>query len=163
MKIPLLINTLFFTLVYCGHAQTTFQEIYSVVNSEECYSVHLTSDGGYILAGTMSIPETLSENIETSTITRCSTVGVDDKTLSPVSITIYPNPFSSSTTLEFSKYLNNATLTTFSITGKELKKIENISGQEIILKRENLQTGIYFIHLTEDNKTIATGKLIVTD
>ncbi|MBK7957147.1 MAG: T9SS type A sorting domain-containing protein [Bacteroidetes bacterium] len=57
----------------------------------------------------------------------------------------------------------NATLTINNHLGQTVKQIENISGQSITLFRDNLQSGLYFIHLTQDNKTIATDKLVIAD
>ncbi len=78
-------------------------------------------------------------------------------------ISVFPNPFSSETTVKFNEYLKNASLTLCNIFGQELKIIKNISGQEIKLQRDNLSSGIYFIRFTQDNKTIATDKLIITE
>ncbi len=117
----------------------------------------------HFTGGTMYVPEIISASIETNTVTLCANVGVDEYLQSQTLISIYPNPFSSTTTLKTTKMLKNATLTIFNSLGKEVKEIENISGQEIILDRKNLQVGIYFIRLKLNNKTIADGKLIVTD
>jgi len=79
------------------------------------------------------------------------------------SINIYPNPFSSSTTLERDIIFKDAILTVYNSLGQQVKLIKNISGKTIILHRDNLQSGLYFIRLTEDNKIIATDKLVITD
>jgi hypothetical protein len=78
-------------------------------------------------------------------------------------IKVYPNPFSSQTTLHTSKMFKNATLTVYNSIGLEIKQIKNIYGQTITLHRDNLPSGLYFIRLTQDNKVIATDKLIVTE
>jgi hypothetical protein len=78
-------------------------------------------------------------------------------------INIFPNPFSSSTTIIFKTAVKNAELRIYDIYGHEIKRIENIFGQEIELSRYNLINGIYYIRLTEFNKIIATGKIIITD
>jgi hypothetical protein len=41
--------------------------------------------------------------------------------------------------------------------------MKNISGKTVTLFRENLPSGIYFIRLIDENKTIAVEKLIITD
>jgi hypothetical protein len=76
---------------------------------------------------------------------------------------LFPNPFSTVTTLQTNINLNAANLSIYNALGQEIKTIKNISGQEIILHRDNLPSGIYFIRLKEDNKIIATEKLIITD
>jgi hypothetical protein len=78
-------------------------------------------------------------------------------------MTIYPNPFISSTKIQTMSNLKNATLTIYNSYGKALKQMKNISGQNISLTRENLPSGIYFIRLTDENKIIAVDKLIISD
>lgn len=78
-------------------------------------------------------------------------------------ISIYPNPFSTKTILQSDIYLTNATLTLYNVYGQAVKQIKNISGQTINLLRDDLRIGIYFLHLTQDEKTIAKEKLIITD
>jgi hypothetical protein len=79
------------------------------------------------------------------------------------SVKIYPNPFSLQTTLQTDKFFKNATLTVYNSLGQIVKEIKNISGQTITLHRDNLASGLYFIRLTEDNKTFATKKIVITD
>jgi len=76
---------------------------------------------------------------------------------------IYPNPFSSQTTLQTDNVLHNATLAVDNIFGQTVKEIKNISGQTITLHRDNLPSGLYFIRLTQDSKVITADKLVITD
>ena len=78
-------------------------------------------------------------------------------------ISIFPNPFSTQTTLQTNMIFKNATLTVYNSYGQIVKQIEYISGQTVSLHRDNLPMGLYFIHLTQENKTITTDKLIITD
>ena len=78
-------------------------------------------------------------------------------------ITIFPNPFISSTTIQTKSNLKNATLTIYNSYGKALKQMKNISGQTIGLLRNNLTSGIYFIRLTDENEIIGVEKLIIRD
>jgi len=93
---------------------------------------------------------------------KCSTAGISSITRS-YKISIYPNPFSSQTFLRTDTPLHNATLMIENVFGQVVKEIKNISGQTVTLHRDNLPSGLYFIRLTEENKTIAADKLIITD
>ncbi len=75
---------------------------------------------------------------------------------------IYPNPFFSFTTLQADNKIKDATLTLYNLYGQQIKEIKNISGQTVVLSRDNLASGLYFLRLTQD-KVIATKKLIITD
>lgn len=79
------------------------------------------------------------------------------------SLLLLPNPFKNQTMLKTDKVMRNAILTMKNKYGQIVKQMENIVGQTIILKRDGLSSGLYFIHLSENNKTIASEKLIIVD
>jgi len=90
-------------------------------------------------------------------------LGINENNPKPYLLNISPNPFSSQTVLQINNYLNNATLTVYNSFGQTVKQIKNISGQTVVLSRDNLASGLYFIRLTENNKTLAVDKLVITD
>lgn len=92
-----------------------------------------------------------------------STTGINtyEQTLNP-QIHIFPNPFSTQAVLQTSNKLNNATLYLYNSPGQIATKIENINGQTVILSRDNLTSGLYFV-IIQDEKVIATDNLIITD
>ena len=113
------------------------------------------------------IEETIKDYAYASTPNDCiqsgqSSAGInenaDEKFLS-----IFPNPFISSSTIQTKGNLKNASLTIYNSNGQTLKQIKNISGQTVSLTRDNLPSGLYFMKLTEENKIIALEKLIITD
>lgn len=85
----------------------------------------------------------IEENIKTSTLS------------------ISPNPFYDETVLQAGYILRNATITVTNCSGQTVKQINNISGQSITLQRDNLQGGIYFLRLTQDNAAITTKMLVM--
>lgn len=78
-------------------------------------------------------------------------------------ISIYPNPFSNTTTLKTENLFENATFIVYNTLGEQVRKIDNISGQTFTFYRENLDEGIYFYHLKENNKMLSEDKLIICD
>ncbi|MBI4931613.1 MAG: T9SS type A sorting domain-containing protein [Bacteroidetes bacterium] len=78
-------------------------------------------------------------------------------------LSIFPNPFSSETTLHTDNYLTNATLTLYNCFGQTVKQYNNITGHSFTLSRNNLPSGLYFIRLTQDNKIFATDILVISD
>ena len=83
--------------------------------------------------------------------------------ISDKQITIFPNPFISSTTIKTIDNFKNANLTIHNLYGKAIKQIKNISGKTISLSRYNLPSGIYYIRITEENKIIVVEKLVIRD
>lgn len=79
------------------------------------------------------------------------------------SMKISPNPFSSQTVLRTDNLLRSATLSVDNCFGQTVQQIKNISGQTVVLSRDNLASGLYFVRLTEENKTIAVDKLVITN
>lgn len=90
--------------------------------------------------------------------------GINDHSSESINkVSIYPNPFSYSTTLYTDKPFKDATVLVYNSFGQAVKQIKNISGQSVVLLRGNLPGGLYFIQLTQDNKIISTDKLVITD
>ncbi|HXB39926.1 MAG TPA: T9SS type A sorting domain-containing protein [Bacteroidia bacterium] len=80
-----------------------------------------------------------------------------------LTLNIFPNPFFMQTTLQTDKVFKNASLTICNLQGQTVKQINNLSGHTIILHRDNLPIGLYFVRLTQDGKTFSFDKLIITD
>lgn len=80
-----------------------------------------------------------------------------------ISINIFPNPFSTETTLQINENLNDATLMIYNILGQIVIMTGNLNGNEVKLFRDNLQKGIYFLRLTQGNRIITTEKIIIAD
>jgi hypothetical protein len=108
-----------------------------------------------------SIPNTIIGNIGTDS-TICllvSTVNLHEEN----TLTIYPNPFSTTTTLHLDKQISHATLMVFNIYGQLVRQTDNLSGSTILLHRDNLKDGLYFIRLIEENTTVANKKILITN
>jgi len=78
-------------------------------------------------------------------------------------ISAFPNPFIRQTTLQTDMFSKNANLIIYNSLGQQIKQLNNITGQTFTLQRDNLTSGLYYLRLIQDNQTIATGKLIITD
>lgn len=92
-----------------------------------------------------------------------STVGNSVIESTNLGLKIYPNPFSSQTTLTSEKILENASLTICNLQGQKLMQMDNLVGKSILINRDNLPNGIYLMRLTENNKTYSAGKLLIID
>ncbi len=79
------------------------------------------------------------------------------------SISIYPNPFRYSTTIKFQETINNLEINIFNLYGQKMKTLTQISGDIVTLEKGNLASGLYFYQINQDNKSMATGTLIITE
>jgi hypothetical protein len=85
--------------------------------------------------------------------------GIRDLSLESA-LTVFPNPFSDRTTLKFPNPENRLfRLKIFDLTGKVIRNINDISGTEYILERNNLEEGYYIIELSGDK--IHRGRIAV--
>lgn len=89
-------------------------------------------------------------------------VSVESQNILNNNIKLFPNPFSQQATLTFSnpKKLNHYLIIT-NPTGQIVRRINNVTSEEIIIKKELLSNGIYFYQLLQNSQRIATGKLII--
>lgn len=76
------------------------------------------------------------------------------------SFTIYPNPIITEGNLYFNNYQNNSRIEVFDIIGKRVK-MTYFSGNNYILERGNLFSGIYIVKITTENNVVSTQKIII--
>lgn len=75
-------------------------------------------------------------------------------------ILIAPNPFTSQTTISFNKEQKNSTIKIMDVLGKEIRSI-NVIGKELIMEKGEMQAGIYFLQLIDENKNVVNKKIAV--
>jgi hypothetical protein len=78
-------------------------------------------------------------------------------------LTVFPNPFSTSTQVQINSGLVHSGLDLFfvmyDVNGKVIRN-EKVSSSTIVIDRENLSSGIYFYRLMFNGNPVADGKLI---
>lgn len=74
-----------------------------------------------------------------------------------------PNPFTSETTLRTVNLMHSARLIVYNSLGQEVRQINNITGNSIVIQRDDLPAGLYFVQLKKENSLIATEKLVISD
>ncbi len=75
-------------------------------------------------------------------------------------ISVFPNPFSSQTTLSFSQEQKNSTIKILDVVGKEIKT-QTFSGKELIIEKGEMQAGVYFVEITDEKKNVTNKKVVV--
>lgn len=88
---------------------------------------------------------------------------IQDKIMNTNKLVISQNPFSSETILTTNIPFMNMNLFIYNSSGQFVKQIKNISGKSYILNRDNLESGLYFLRLFENNSFVAIEKIIITD
>ena len=86
------------------------------------------------------------------------TTGLSSLAIEPANISVYPNPFTSQTTIAFSEDQMNTVVKIEDTMGKEIKSI-NFTGRQLTLDKGEMSNGIYFLQLTDANRHVVTRKL----
>lgn len=116
----------------------------------------LAVDANYIYAGTYGKVFYRSINDITKAY---------ENELNETRVSIYPNPFNTTATVEISGNKENkeCEFILYDALGRELKKEKSFSGQKINIEKSGFNNGIYFYKLLVDKQQVKTGKLIITD
>lgn len=131
-------------------------------NTNEAFSLALQSDGKIVVVGNSYNGSDFDFAVVRYNNPSLS-VGITEISSLEERISVYPNPFSVSITFISEFVLNNATITVYNTLGEEVRKIKNVSGHSVILQRDNLLGGVYFMTITQGDATFATKKIIVAD
>jgi len=77
--------------------------------------------------------------------------------------TLFPNPFTRTTTIIMEPPVKNATLTLYDLFGNKVNTRQHLSGSSLTFDRGNIQAGLYMLYLLEGNKIIMKKKVLITD
>ena len=92
--------------------------------------------------------------------TLCTTAGLMEVNEENEPVKVFPDPFTTSATFHSEKPFKNVSLLLYDITGCEIRRMEHLSGQDILLQRENLPAGLYFFRIISGKEIIGSGKLM---
>lgn len=90
-------------------------------------------------------------------------VGVPQLYRTERELNISPNPVTDRMVITTSKVFQDATLTFYNLAGQPVRKLPNQSGRSVLVHRDGMPNGAYFITLSNENEIIATGKIILLD
>lgn len=89
------------------------------------------------------------------------TLSIQDFSASDNGITVFPNPFVYSTTVNTKQIMNNATLKIHNAIGQCIKEINSIYGDSVEISIEYIPSGMYFIAI--ENEGITTTQKIIKE
>ena len=89
--------------------------------------------------------------------------GINELDGNSYSLLAFPNPFSSTTQITLSQTYHNILLSVFDIQGKLVAQNQYQETNNIILNKNKLNNGMYFLKFVLDEKEVATGKVVVSD
>ena len=98
-------------------------------------------------------------NCTTNVPMACSAVGINELSAVNLLQSIYPNPSSDKVTLVFVNSNTEHTVALMDITGKVVKT-DKTTAAEFTFEKSNIQSGIYFLKITESNGQSSVHKII---
>lgn len=114
--------------------------------------------------GSSSTISFTSEDILLQASSNCDTdVGIFDPEEMNATALVYPNPFSTSATIQITNGNNlvqKHTFELYDIVGRTIKKIE-FTGSQTEIKREEMQSGIYLWRIIDKTSVIGNGKIVI--
>ncbi len=90
-------------------------------------------------------------------------IGIFEINKSILNIKIFPNPLISESKIISDYYFKNATIIIYNSYGEEIRQVNNFIGQEIVIHRRKLISGVYYLKIIEDSKIISINKLLIVD
>jgi len=107
---------------------------------------------------------TLGDCSDTSAIAILNTtdVGIDaiNGSNSDLNFGVYPNPFTEQTKVVFEQVQDQTEITILDARGQLVKRL-SFSGKHLVIDREDLANGVYFIHVNDNRQNRQTKKLIL--
>ncbi|MEI7802478.1 MAG: T9SS type A sorting domain-containing protein, partial [Bacteroidota bacterium] len=116
---------------------------------------------GTQIENTASIYFDYNSAVQTNTVSNSIINGVNNISDKNISVTVYPNPFSSTTSIVVNGVNGKYDFTLNNVLGMKMKEIKNVNTSQFILKRNDLPAGIYFYSISTDGKNVANGKIVI--
>jgi len=111
----------------------------------------LTTSGALTTTALTAISPALPSN--------CGTVGIQSYYGVKEVVTIYPNPFNASISINNISQIDKAEVKIYNVLGAEVINT-SISKQSTSIETDNLPSGVYFYKIIQNNKVLQSGRLI---
>jgi alpha-tubulin suppressor-like RCC1 family protein len=127
------------------------------------HSLILKNDGSVCTVGENQYGQLGDGTLVDKNIFTCPSVltGIETEITSSSYLQNYPNPWSSSTTIQYNLTGNAGKIILNDVTGRIIKEISLTDSSGEIIIAEKIPSGIYFYSLQENGRTVLTQKMIV--
>lgn len=149
----------FTVIANLSYMQPQFQWLDTIVN------IPFVSDSGYIAFKYKTIGAAWSTYAFDNVVIDLSPVSVGENQNTIKTLNCYPNPFNESTSIELPQDLRNSKLTVhiYDTMGKEIKSTEYVNARKILIRKEGLPEGVYFVKIDPENSRSYTAQIVITD
>jgi len=121
--------------------------------------VRYTSDGNFVMGGNYdgSMPQQDFGYVVKTGYTLSSTKLQKDQQ----ELTIFPNPFQSITRIQLNQVYDELCLHIYDALGRLVKTVLTEQQEQIVLERDHLNAGVYYLEILSEDGLIGTGKVVV--
>lgn len=130
-------------------------------NNDVANAMCIQSDGKILVAGNSNL--NLESNMAVVRYNNGTATGIKETNKELHTVSVYPNPFHSSATIQFNVTVTDVDVTLYNIYGQIVKTMHHITGSFMTLPADDLPSGLYYMRTTQDQKDISTEKLVITD
>lgn len=92
----------------------------------------------------------------------CDPQGINIRTKADL-LKLSPNPFKTSSTLEFNDHALSHRILILDLMGNTVRDLGTVECPNLIISRENLISGIYFLKISDGEQWLSTKRLIITN
>lgn len=110
-------------------------------------------------SGTFNLTSSGGSDIFVEKFNQNTSVGINENKFSEKYISIYPNPFTNQTSINFTEEQKNTTIKITDVLGKEVKNLD-FTGKQLIIDKGEMEAGIYFLNIATE-QGIISKKLII--
>lgn len=154
-----------------GHILSSMGQIFRTDDGGQSWTLEYATNwnfyGGGIIINSFSFIENTGYTAATNGLIKKYTANVSTgikEEKSNSSLSIYPNPFSTSATLEIKNVefgMKNVELRIYDLLGRDLNGFVIRNSDSFIISRNNLPNGIYFYKVRNKKEIIANGKMVI--
>jgi hypothetical protein len=88
--------------------------------------------------------------------------GIDELVTGGVELNLFPNPMEESSTLQITNRFNaNISVSLIDPSGKKVRDYGNVTYRQLMINKNELTAGIYFVQITDNKRILTREKLIV--
>lgn len=135
---------------------------YGGINAERVSNMHITNDCGLVAIGTTQSYGAGRRDVYLIKTDCAGNVAVSNHNINETKplILIYPNPFTSQATITFSEEQRKTIVVITDLLGQVIKSI-NFTGRQLIIDKEEMKTGVYFVQTTDEKMNVIKEKIII--
>lgn len=91
----------------------------------------------------------------------CTLAGIEEMNGQMAGVKLYPNPATTSSTIEFKAKDVDYFVSVSDLAGRVLQTYSSNNGESIVVQKDNLPDGLYFVNITDSRNAKASSKLII--